>query len=86
MTRTGDDRGARPLAAAVADKMEAIVTPVEALAEAWASIDGKLDTFRAEVGKPDMETSGTHAGYICEAEEMIKRLRARGYDVAEQPK
>lgn len=55
--------------------------PVEALAEAWASIDGKVDLFRAEKGlslKAPFNT-GTHEGYIEEAKELIRRLHTRGW-------
>lgn len=65
------------------------MTPTEALAEAWASIDGELDAFRrereldisiAEMIK-DPTFTGHYLGYMEEAVEMIKRLRARGYAV-----
>lgn len=63
---------------------------IEALAEAWASIDGKLEQFRA--GKQaktlteEVEQHGGHySGYTAEAEEMIRRLQARGYDVTPLP-
>jgi hypothetical protein len=63
------------------------LTKEEALAEAWASIDGKLDAFRREharsrVAPLDREEdgyTGHYEGYMAEAEEMIVRLRARGY-------
>lgn len=45
----------------------------EAVAEAWASIDGKLDGFRAP-GDP----GGLRAGYMADAEELIRRVGARG--------
>jgi hypothetical protein len=47
-----------------------------AVAEAWASIDGKLDGFHAP-GDP----KGHHAGYMAEAEELICRIMARGYAI-----
>lgn len=49
---------------------------VEALAEAWASIDGRLNHFNAKG-----DTHGSRAGYMCEAEEMIRRLEKRGFTV-----
>lgn len=64
---------------------------IEALAEAWASIDGKLDYFRREKGMkgiPPVEDwrrldwRGHYVGYIVEAEEMIRRLEARGFTIA----
>lgn len=55
----------------------------EALAEAWASIDGNLDKFRAGKTAPNIEDFGGHyAGYMVEAEEMIRRLATRGYWLA----
>lgn len=55
----------------------------EALADAWASIDGKRDKFRAGKGATDIreEPGGYYSGYTADADSMIKRLRARGYDV-----
>ncbi len=63
-----------------------MLTPTEALAEAWASIDGKLDAFRRERDDRTLDWdspgfTGHYEGYMEEAAEMIKRLRARGYDV-----
>lgn len=57
---------------------------IEALAEAWASIDGKLEKFRAckdAMGKDEVEAGGYYSGYMCEAEEMIRRLEKRGFTV-----
>lgn len=51
---------------------------VEALAEAWASIDGKLDEFRAANGE---DVTGHRDGYLIEAAEMIERMERRGYTV-----
>lgn len=54
----------------------------EALAEAWASIDGKLDRFRACKVDPELEfVGGYYGGYMIEAKEMILRLEKRGYTV-----
>lgn len=53
---------------------------IEALASAWASIDGKLDKFFAGKGKPiDEQPGGHYEGYIAEAEEMAARLLKRGF-------
>ena len=55
----------------------------EAVAQAWASIDGKLDKFEAErdgkVNLGDEEFYGAYRGYMTEAEELIKRIEKRGY-------
>ena len=57
-----------------------IDNPVEALADAWASIDGKLDKFRRGKAAKRIESYGGHyAGYMAEAEEMQRRLLARGW-------
>jgi hypothetical protein len=57
------------------------MTAIEALAESWASIDGKLDKFHTDKGKPLAEGEGYYAGYTEEAEEMIRRLAKRGYRI-----
>lgn len=55
---------------------------IEALADAWAAIDGMLDNFRAGRGKPISKQPGGHyAGYIADAEAMIKRLEERGFTI-----
>jgi hypothetical protein len=62
---------------------------VEALAEAWASIDGKLDHFRRErdekIPLTDPTCAGHYEGYLSEAGEMILRLEARGFTVVPTP-
>ena len=56
------------------------LTPVQlALAEVWASIDGKLERFLTDSPGSD---DGTRDGYMLEAAEAIARLEARGYTVA----
>jgi len=61
------------------------MTPTEALAEAWASIDGKLDRFRACKADDALEdVEGHYQGYMVEAEEMIRRLESRGFTVVER--
>lgn len=58
-------------------------TAIEALADAWASIDGNLDDFRAGKTAPSIEDFGGHyAGYIEDAKELAKRLQARGFWIA----
>ena len=55
-------------------------TAIQAVADAWASIDGKRDKFRAGRGKPwDEQPGGYYDGYTADAESMIERLRRRGY-------
>jgi hypothetical protein len=54
----------------------------EALAEAWASIDGRLDSFReCKVNKDREELHGHYLGYLADAKEMIDRLNSRGFDI-----
>jgi hypothetical protein len=61
---------------------------VEALAQAWASIDGKLDAYQREAGMSvtehaaDPGFTGHWAGYQEESAEMIRRLRKRGFTLA----
>jgi hypothetical protein len=60
-------------------------TAKEAVADAWASIDGKLDAFRAEKADPSSplrDTYGYYEGYLSDAGELIRRLEARGFIVA----
>lgn len=64
---------------------------VEAVAEAWASIDGKLEKFRWERDNPhapETRIGGYYNGYMHEAEELLKRVEARGYQLVgiEAPK
>ena len=49
---------------------------IEAFADAWASMDGKLYPYRNK----DDET-GTREGYLVEAKEFIFRLNTRGFKV-----
>lgn len=56
--------------------------PAEALAEVWASIDGKADRFLANRADRSLDrTDGSYPGYLYEAEEMIRRLEKRGFTV-----
>jgi len=57
---------------------------VTALAEALASMDGKLERFRFErdsLDSKEAEIGGHYDGYMIEAEEVIVRLRRRGFDI-----
>lgn len=59
---------------------------IEAVAEAWASIDGKLEEYRRGKRSADICAYGGHyAGYTAEAREMIARMEARGFTVAPLP-
>lgn len=61
-----------------------------ALAAAWASIDGKLYEFEQEraglVPRHSEAYTGHNEGYMAEAEELIRRINARGYDITPTPK
>jgi len=54
---------------------------IEALADAWASIDGKMEEFRAgkEAASIEAEPGGYYSGYMSDADELAKRLLKRGY-------
>jgi hypothetical protein len=55
---------------------------VQAVAEAWAAFDGKLDAFHACSENPAREASeGRRAGYLLDAERLIARLYERGFVV-----
>jgi hypothetical protein len=53
---------------------------IEALAEAWASLDGKLDEFLAGRGG-----EGDYHRYLSDAAELAKRLEHRGYLIVRAP-
>lgn len=58
---------------------------IEALAEAWATMDGKAVEFRDGRGKPIGDQPGGHyEGYMVEAEEVIHRLRRRGFRMTQE--
>jgi hypothetical protein len=59
------------------------IDAVEAIAEAWASIDGKLETFRAEKLLLPEYGTGTYVGYMAEAEEMQRRIASRGFAIVQ---
>jgi hypothetical protein len=55
---------------------------IEALADAWAGIDGKLEEFRAGKGLPIEEQPGGYFdGYMADAEELAERLDKRGFKI-----
>ena len=59
---------------------------VEALAEAWASMDGKAEKFRACKADREAEMKmGHYRGYLADAEGMIERLEDRGYTIVAKP-
>jgi hypothetical protein len=57
---------------------------IEALAEAWASLDGKLDEFLA--GRGGEDTEGDYHGYLSDAAELAERLEQRGYVIVRAPR
>lgn len=61
---------------------------IEALAEVWASMDGKLDDFRAGKSAKSIEDEpgGYFSGYMSEADEAIHRLAERGFHIVKGPK
>jgi hypothetical protein len=55
---------------------------IEAVADALASIDGKLCYFRSGKFADSIEDFGGHyAGYMSEATELILRIEKRGYKI-----
>jgi len=62
-------------------------TAIDALAEAWASIDGKLDKYLIDKGTDggmvDLHGMpyGFYDGYQADATELLTRLEGRGYTV-----
>lgn len=57
----------------IREATEAKIAVVD-LARAWASIDGKREQFEIGEFSHDIEAGGGHyAGYMCEAEELLRR-------------
>ena len=74
-------------------------TALDAVAEAWASMDGKLEKYEidreTEGGTPsgwrnsdedDVIPDGYYDGYQADARALIERLKDRGYTVVPTPK
>lgn len=59
---------------------------IDAVAEAWASIDGKLEEYREDEGLSPSNpfNRGHYLGYQAEAKEMIERIEKRGFKVVPQ--
>lgn len=82
-------RGEMTVGEVIAETSHAEEPRVVALAEAMASLDGKLDAFRAEsklteIPWDDPSFTGHYMGYVEEAKETIWRLNARGFDVTQR--
>jgi hypothetical protein len=59
---------------------------ITALAEAWASMDGKLDAFRREMTMDPFDRNapdytGHYEGYMEDTKELLRRLETRGYTI-----
>lgn len=55
---------------------------IEALAEAWASIDGRLERFWACKADADLDVvDGYWSGYVHEAGSLLDRLEERGFTI-----
>lgn len=64
--------------------MTAREAKIEAVADAWASIDGRLGKFRACKADPALDmTQGYFSGYCAEASRLLNQLEARGFTVAD---
>lgn len=60
------------------------MSETEAVAEAWASIDGKLTAYQRCRNDPAVEAEmGHYEGYLADAEELISRIKHRGYKLVE---
>lgn len=60
-------------------------SPREALADAWASVDGKLDNFRrGKKAKSVTAYGGHYEGYMSDADELLTRLKRRGYELTKK--
>lgn len=57
-------------------------SPAEALADAWASIDGKMRKFRScKNDRKRDEVEGYYMGRMADAEELERRLERRGFRI-----
>lgn len=66
-------------------EMPDFVSAEEALADAWASIDGDLTKFRrGRTAKSIMAFGGHYEGYMAEATELRQRLFRRGYRIVQR--
>lgn len=60
--------------------MEKSKTARDAVAEAWASIDWKLEAYK--LGEKDgIDAQGHYVGYQVEAGELLTRVAMRGYTI-----
>lgn len=59
----------------------ASMTATSAVAEAWASMDGKLEAYKAGANANTLadEPGGHFSGYHADAEELIRRIAERGF-------
>lgn len=57
------------------------MTATSAVAEAWATMDGKLEAYKAgaNVNTLAEEPGGHFSGYQADAEELIRRIAERGF-------
>jgi hypothetical protein len=54
------------------------MTPVDAVAQALAGADGKLETYKAEEATGEL-IWGHYERYQAEAKSLIERVEARGF-------
>ncbi len=73
------------MAKAKSAEMPLFVSAEEAIADAWASIDGRQTAFRrGRTAKSSMAFGGHYAGYMAEAAELRRRLLRRGYKIVQR--
>ena len=65
-----------------------VTDEIAALAESWASIDGKTEEFKIGAAHKnmgfahrDLMAVSTYDGYLLEAKDMIQRLNDRGFSI-----
>ncbi len=58
---------------------------INAVAQSWASIDGKLECFESERDVANdasiLSQGGYYEGYLTEAAELVRRLATRGFKI-----
>lgn len=55
---------------------------IEAIASAWASIDGKTERFYACKADPQLDRlEGRYSGYLADASSLLNRIERRGFTI-----
>lgn len=59
---------------------------IEAIADSWASLDGRAEAFRACKSDQELEEQkGYFGGYMADAAALLDNLHRRGFDIVSKP-